>query len=220
MSRLSSELHQFSLRSYPYQIYIDPSTPLPPMFIAFSQNYLDAPIPEISWSCKPFCCRCPYEEKKSDTEYIPCCRQAPELSKLISPRQTLTGQMVEKKNYCVGAKGPRCSTADIVNPSRWEEMMVIDQFCFSYYKSSNLCYSYSIVILSVTFLSQGCINDTLIIWLDREYYSHKSDFFLRKELICFRGSHCRFAKKFFNIPGHIGASPPPSPIPKLTWKWP
>ena len=218
MSRLSSELDQFSLRSYPYQIYIDPSTPLPPMFIAFSQNYLDAPIPENSWSCKPFCCRCPYEEKKSDTEYIPCSRQAPELSKLISPRQTLTGQMVEKKNYCVGAKGPRCSTADIVNPSRWEEMMVIDQFCFSYYKSSNLCYSYSIVILSVTFLSQGCINDTLINWLDREYYSHKSDFFSPNRTNLLQRVPLQICKKVFQYSRSHWCLP--SPIPKLTWKWP
>ena len=36
-------------------------TPLPPLFLPFTQNYLEAPIPENSWPCKPFYCGCPFE---------------------------------------------------------------------------------------------------------------------------------------------------------------
>ena len=44
---------------------------LPLVFLPFTQNYLEAPIPENSWPCKPFCCGCPYEEKKSRNLVLP-----------------------------------------------------------------------------------------------------------------------------------------------------
>ena len=34
-----------------------------PFSLPFTQNYLEATIPENSWPCKPFCCGCPYDKK-------------------------------------------------------------------------------------------------------------------------------------------------------------
>ena len=35
----------------------------PSFFLPVTQNYHEAPIPENSCPCKPFCCGCPYEKK-------------------------------------------------------------------------------------------------------------------------------------------------------------
>ena len=33
-----------------------------PCFLPFTHNILRQPIPENSWTCKPFCCWCPYKK--------------------------------------------------------------------------------------------------------------------------------------------------------------
>ena len=42
-----------------------------PFFLPFTQNYYEAPIPENSCPGKPFCCGCPYEEKKIKKIILP-----------------------------------------------------------------------------------------------------------------------------------------------------
>ena len=46
-------------------------TPSPISFLPFPQKYLEAPIPESSWPCKPFGCQCPYEKKITKKSVLP-----------------------------------------------------------------------------------------------------------------------------------------------------
>ena len=59
-----------------------------PFFLPFTQNYLEAPIPENSWPCKPFCCGCPSRNlvlspsQKFGSDNRPCFRG---LEKTLTP---------------------------------------------------------------------------------------------------------------------------------------